>query len=82
MSNAVSAAVQQQQRRRRAYNSARTDCARIIYAWPIQQTDQRHSEAAWDDTWRIEMKCAFPGHDSYELLFLFAEGICRRTKTC
>ena len=22
---------------------------------------QRCSVAAWDDTWRIEMKCAFPG---------------------
>jgi len=48
----------------------------------LQQTDQRRSEAAWDDTWRIQMKCAFPGHDSYALLFLFAEGICRRMKTC
>jgi len=31
---------------------------------------QRRSVAASDDTRRIEMKCAFPGSDSYALLFL------------
>jgi len=38
------------------------------------QQRRRRSVAAWADTWRIEMKCAFPGHDSYALLFLFSIG--------
>jgi len=35
------------------------------------QMGQRRSVAASDDIWRIEMKCGFPVHDSYALLFLF-----------
>ena len=36
------------------------------------QMGQRCIVAAWDDTWRIEIKRArFRVHDSYALLFLF-----------
>jgi len=38
-----------------AHNSARTGRERKL------QMGQRRSVDAWDDTWRIEMKCAFPG---------------------
>jgi len=34
--------------------AATTGCARV-------QMSQRRSVATWDDTWRIEMKCVFPG---------------------
>jgi len=35
------------------------------------QQRPRRSVAAWADTWRIEMKCAFPVYDGYALLFFF-----------
>jgi len=62
--NAVSAAALQQHRRGiqkyphgvREYNSG-------------LQMDQRRSVAAWDDTWRIEMKCAFPDPQLLQLPF-------------
>jgi len=42
-----------------------------------QHRRRRHSVAAWADTWRTEMKCAFPGHESYALLFLLMTAFSR-----
>jgi len=49
---------QQQQQRRRGIQQ----CPHGMRAYNVGlQMDRRRSVAAWVDTWRIKMKCAFPG---------------------
>jgi len=48
----------------------------VVLTSGLQQTDQRCSVAAQDDTWRTEMKCALPDPRQLRVAVLVFKVIC------